>query len=148
MNWHLDVLWQKDYFSSQSSKQAYHLSGFQPDSPVLECAVRVADETSNRTIECPVLAQIIWFELYFNHKIFKSMFISCAHFSCYQGFWYNIACSKTFYGFNALLLIQNLKEEINNFNLKCSFFCNSVKNNNEILKNEKSNTKYTFKLIK
>jgi dimeric dUTPase (all-alpha-NTP-PPase superfamily) len=27
--------------------------------PVLECAVRVADETSNRTIECPVLAQMI-----------------------------------------------------------------------------------------
>jgi hypothetical protein len=27
--------------------------------PVLECAVRVADETSNRTIECPVLAQTI-----------------------------------------------------------------------------------------
>ncbi len=39
--------------------QAYHLSGFQPDSPVLECSVRVADETSNRTIECPVLAQMI-----------------------------------------------------------------------------------------
>jgi hypothetical protein len=27
--------------------------------PVLECAVRVADETSNRTTECPVLAQMI-----------------------------------------------------------------------------------------
>ncbi len=40
-------------------RQAYHLSGIQPDSPVLECAVRVADETSNRTIECPVLAQMI-----------------------------------------------------------------------------------------
>jgi hypothetical protein len=39
--------------------QAYQLSGFQPDSPVLECAVRAADETSNRTIECPVLAQMI-----------------------------------------------------------------------------------------
>jgi hypothetical protein len=39
--------------------QAYHLSGFQPDSPVLRCAVRLADETSNRTIQCPVLAQMI-----------------------------------------------------------------------------------------
>ena len=27
--------------------------------PVLECAVRVADETLNRTIECPVLDQMI-----------------------------------------------------------------------------------------
>jgi len=27
--------------------------------PVLECAVRVTDETPNRTIECPVLAQMI-----------------------------------------------------------------------------------------
>jgi hypothetical protein len=27
--------------------------------PVLECVVRVADETSNRTIECPVSAQMI-----------------------------------------------------------------------------------------
>jgi hypothetical protein len=41
--------------------QAYHLSGIQPDSPVLKFAVRVADETSNRTIECPVLAQMIIF---------------------------------------------------------------------------------------
>ncbi len=30
---------------------------FQLNSSVLESAVRVADETSNRTIECPVLAQ-------------------------------------------------------------------------------------------
>ncbi len=35
-----------------------------------------------------------------------------------------------------------------NFDLNCSFFCDSVKNNNEILKEEKSNIKYTFKLIK
>jgi hypothetical protein len=27
--------------------------------PVLECTVRLADETSNRTIECPVFAQTI-----------------------------------------------------------------------------------------
>jgi hypothetical protein len=78
----------------------------------LECAVRVADETSNRTIECPVSAQTIWSKLHNNHKIFKSMFISCEHRSCYQDFWMNIACSKTFYGFNKLLLIQNLKAEI------------------------------------
>jgi hypothetical protein len=33
--------------------------GFQPDSMVLECTVQVADETPNRTIEYPVLAQMI-----------------------------------------------------------------------------------------
>jgi hypothetical protein len=52
----------------------------------------------------------------------------------------NIACSKTFYGFNALLLTQNLKAEICvkvNFNLNCSFFGDSVKNNNETLKDKK-----------
>jgi hypothetical protein len=27
--------------------------------PVLECTVRVAEENSNRTIECPVLARLI-----------------------------------------------------------------------------------------
>ncbi len=103
--------------------------------PVLECTVRVADETSNRTIECPVLAQMIWSKLYFKHKILKSMFISFAHRSCYQDFWLNIACSKTFYGFNTLLLIQNLKAEICvkvNYDLNCSFFCDSVKNNRRI----------------
>jgi hypothetical protein len=35
-----------------------------------------------------------------------------------------------------------------NFDLNFSFFCDSVKNYNEILKDQKSNTKYTFKLIK
>jgi hypothetical protein len=37
----------------------YHISGFQPDSSVLEWAIRVADEISIRTIKCPVLAQMI-----------------------------------------------------------------------------------------
>jgi hypothetical protein len=49
-----------------------------------------------------------------------------------------------------LLLIQNLKAEICvkvDIDLNCSFFCDSVKNNNEILKDEKSNTKYIFKLV-
>jgi hypothetical protein len=79
------------------------------------------------------------------------MFISCVNGWCYQDFWLNIAYSKTFYGFNTLLLIQNLKVERSvkvNFDLNCSFFCDSVKNYNEILKDQKSNTKYTFKLIK
>jgi len=39
--------------------QAYHLSGFQPDSPDLKYAAREADETANRIIECQVLAQMI-----------------------------------------------------------------------------------------
>jgi hypothetical protein len=50
-----------------------------------------------------------------------------------------------------LLLMQNLKAEICvkvNFNLNYSFIRDSEKNNNEILKDQKSNTKYTFKLVK
>jgi hypothetical protein len=37
--------------------------------PVLECAVRVTDETSNRTIERPVFAQTISKKLCFKNKI-------------------------------------------------------------------------------
>ncbi len=47
--------------------------------------------------------------------------------------------------------MQNLKAEICvkvNFNLNYSFIRDSEKNNNEILKDQKSNTKYTFKLVK
>ncbi len=47
--------------------------------PVLERTVRVAEETSNQTIECPVLAQFIDKSCIFNHKVYKSMFISLTH---------------------------------------------------------------------
>jgi hypothetical protein len=67
------------YFMDYSYNQAYHPSGFQPDSPVLKCTVRGAEETSNRTIECPVLAQLIDQNCTFNHKIYKSMSKSCTH---------------------------------------------------------------------
>ncbi len=45
--------------------QGYHLSGFRPDSQVLEYTVRVMDERSNRTIDirfCSKLYQKLHFQ--------------------------------------------------------------------------------------
>jgi hypothetical protein len=59
----------------------------------------------------------------------------------------NNLCSKD----RNKLLTQNLKAEICvkvNFDLRCSQFHDFVKNNDNILKAAKSNTKYTFKLNK
>ncbi len=59
----------------------------------------------------------------------------------------NNLCSKD----RNKLLTHNLKAEICvkvNFDLNCSQFYDFVKNNEEILKSAKSNTKYTFKLKK
>jgi hypothetical protein len=78
---------------------------------------------SNSIIECRTI------EL-FNHKIYKSTFISCTHCNIISLL---IAYSKSLFVFNTILLIQNLKAEICvkvNFDLNFSQFWFFVKNNN------------------
>ncbi len=80
--------------------------------PVLDCAVRATDETSNRTIECPLLAQMINQSYILIIKYINQcglvVRITDAMLSRVL---INIESSKSLYVFNTRTLTQNFKVE-------------------------------------